>query len=320
MPLVVGIDEAGLGPRLGPLVVSASAFRVSDDSDGLCLWQRLRGAVCRAEARDARRITVADSKKLFAGRRTLVPLERGVLVMLRAAGRRADNWHDLLRLLAPDVLPQLRDYVWYDGPDFALPLHDETGDIATRATPLRHEARRSGVELVDFRSEILLEGAYNRMLAATGNKAQVVLSAVLRLVDAVWRSTQDADVRVTVDRLGGREHYRHPLMTAFPDLAMHVLEESPPRSAYRLEESGRSLSIEFVIGGEEQCLATAFGSMMSKYLRELFMHVFNRYWLSLDPALKPTAGYYVDADRFLADLEPVLRRQNISRQALERTW
>lgn len=320
MPLIVGIDEAGLGPRLGPLVVSAAAFRVPDDGGDACLWRRLGGAVCRADDRNERRLTIADSKKLFAGRRTLAPLERGVLVMLRAAARRADGWHDLLRVLAPECLRQLRDYVWYDGPDFALPLHDDTGDVATRANPLRRQAQCAGVEFVAFRSEVLLEGSYNQLLAATGNKAQVVLSAVLKLVDSVWRSTDDADVRITVDRLGGREHYRHPLMTAFPDLTMHVLCEEPERSGYRLEGRGRCLSIEFVVGGEDQCLATAYGSMMSKYLRELFMHAFNRYWTSLDPTLKPTAGYYVDAERFLTDLEPVLRRQNIPRRCLERAW
>ena len=42
--------------------------------------------------------------------------------------------------------------------------------------------------------------------------------------------------------------------------------------------------------------------------RELFMEMFNRYWLQQIPNLRPTAGYYADGRRFLAEISPACKR------------
>ena len=55
-------------------------------------------------------------------------------------------------------------------------------------------------------------------------------------------------------------------------------------------------------------LTVALASMLSKYLRELHMLVFNRYWNSYEEKLKPTAGYVLDARRFLADTADLRNR------------
>ena len=48
MKLVVGIDEAGLGPKLGPLVIAASRFLVPDCLNARQLYGALRSVVGRA--------------------------------------------------------------------------------------------------------------------------------------------------------------------------------------------------------------------------------------------------------------------------------
>ena len=60
--IVAGIDEAGYGPLLGPLVVSAALFRVPSDDD-LDLWDALSPVVSRAPVDGA--VPVNDSKKLY---------------------------------------------------------------------------------------------------------------------------------------------------------------------------------------------------------------------------------------------------------------
>jgi len=56
----------------------------------------------------------------------------------------------------------------------------------------------------------------------------------------------------------------------------------------------------------------------SKYVRELFMRLFNDYWCAQQAALRPTAGYYGDAQRWLDDADPVLRRLQVDRRLLVR--
>src|SRR5438445_317914 len=46
MPWIIGLDEAGYGPNLGPLVQAAVVVRAPDEVG--CLWQCLAGGVRRA--------------------------------------------------------------------------------------------------------------------------------------------------------------------------------------------------------------------------------------------------------------------------------
>src|SRR5438067_3282967 len=81
MSWIIGIDEAGYGPNLGPLVMTAVACRVPDDLGCPNLWQLL-GRVVRQAADDAEegdgRVLVDDSKLLYSTTRGLAELERGV--------------------------------------------------------------------------------------------------------------------------------------------------------------------------------------------------------------------------------------------------
>jgi ribonuclease HII len=54
---------------------------------------------------------------------------------------------------------------------------------------------------------------------------------------------------------------------------------------------------------EEQCMAVAVASMLSKYMREALMRRFNAWWQGVLPGVQPTAGYYGDGTRFLRDIE-----------------
>ena len=50
--------------------------------------------------------------------------------------------------------------------------------------------------------------------------------------------------------------------------------------------------------------------MTAKYVRELVMGRFNRYWNNLMPELKPTAGYREDGARWLRDAGPIVSPQD----------
>jgi hypothetical protein len=76
--------------------------------------------------------------------------------------------------------------------------------------------------------------------------------------------------------------------------------------------------VSFLEDADARCFPVSLASMYSKYVRELFMKLFNQYWCELVPGLKPTAGYGRDARRFLRDVEPVRRAKGISQTLLVR--
>ena len=81
---------------------------------------------------------------------------------------------------------------------------------------------------------------------------------------------------------------------------------------YHLQAGSRRVEVSFVVGGESVSLSTGLASMLSKYLRELFMEMFNRYWIKLIDGLKPTAGYYVDGNRFFREITDKMQESDIS--------
>jgi hypothetical protein len=58
--------------------------------------------------------------------------------------------------------------------------------------------------------------------------------------------------------------------------------------------------------------------MTAKYLRELAMHQFNRFWRERIPGLKPTQGYPLDARRFRAEIAELQRNLGIADDILWR--
>ncbi len=64
MAIVVGIDEAGYGPLLGPLVVSAAVFQMPDQLVGKNLWDMLAGSVTAKASRRLSRTPVPAAPML----------------------------------------------------------------------------------------------------------------------------------------------------------------------------------------------------------------------------------------------------------------
>jgi hypothetical protein len=59
--------------------------------------------------------------------------------------------------------------------------------------------------------------------------------------------------------------------------------------------------------------------MISKYVRELLMREFNRYWLTHVPDLAPTAGYPNDAPRFFEAIRPAMKKMGLAERLVWRS-
>ena len=317
MPLVVGIDEAGYGPLLGPLVVGATLWRVPPELACADFWRHLSESVCRAAHGRDGRLPVGDSKQVFDRKRGIATLERTVLAFAHAAGLPCDALGTLLVALGYES-PAESDIPWYRDLSAPLPLDKARSSCTGAAQRLSATMAATGVTCCGLRTALLTEDVFNHRVAQTRNKAAVLLEAVLRLVQWAAERCGDQDLHVHVDHLGGRVNYRDPLMRAFPERHLHVVEVSDQCSRYRLAAQRNDWHVDFVVEAEQRHLPVALASMLAKYVRELLMARFNAYWCSRSPRLRPTAGYYTDACRFLSDIESLIACGGLPRERFVR--
>lgn len=82
MGLVFGMDEAGYGPNLGPLVIVVTCWEVPDGETPFDFWTELDDVVTQSPVRGDQRLHVADSKEVHNSQKGLERLERSVLSLL----------------------------------------------------------------------------------------------------------------------------------------------------------------------------------------------------------------------------------------------
>ncbi len=316
MTIVAGIDEAGFGPMFGPLVVSCVAFELPEGQADDCMWAMLSGAISRKASKRRGGLVVADSKKIFnrKSKHPLQHLERGVLGILSAFKSAPATLTELAESIAPAAAAQLENYPWYHQQDMPLPHSISATDLSLASNSLSVALSQAGATIAGIRAEPIFTDEYNRRVQATNNKSTLLLSITTGLIARLWSAFPNRQLKIFVDRQGGRMRYRDCLQRIFEGCSLKILEECETRSAYIISGGGRSAEIEFRVGGETHHMPVALASMTSKYLRELYMGLFNRFWASHLPQLVPTAGYFTDARRFCKDIAPTVARLGLSDQ------
>jgi len=327
MPWVVGIDEAGYGPNLGPLVMSAVACRVPRALAKVDLWQALRSAVRRYADEDDGRLLLEDSKLVYSAARGMHDLEMGVLAFLGAWSRSAASEANgsapvtvacLLDQLCTAAHLRLQDECWYRGATL-VPVAAEPGTVA--AASVRFAAASAEVKIAwgIVRSVVICPARFNAVLARWGSKGIVLAVALAELLRHCHNPDGKSEaVAIVIDKHGGRDRYAALLQEALPGGMVVTAEEGSQRSVYRVLGMGRPVRLTFAPRADGEHLCVALASMVSKYIRELLMLEFNDFWKKHVPDLEPTAGYPGDAARFYAAIRPAVGALGIADDALWR--
>lgn len=321
--LIVGVDEAGYGPLLGPLLVAGSAFRVPDPEPGDApdvarAGDRIRRAFA-GRSRGPARLLVDDSKKVY-GRRGLDGLERPLLALLAAAGRAwPGHLDDLLVEVGVDPGAR-RDRSWYSGTPPRFPLRHEEEDLADEGRALRRRMEAEQVEFVGLAADAVPENRLNALFDDSGNKSDTLFDLSAAILERLAVSARPGETVVAVmDRQGGRKHYLPALMRRFPDGFPWALGESATSSRYRIDRGGRPFYVEFRVGGDAEAPQVGLASMLAKYLREVYMLLWNEWFATLCPDVRPTAGYTQDGRRWLEESRAARDAAGISDAVLSRT-
>jgi hypothetical protein len=298
------MDEAGYGPNIGPLVVTASVWEVSGDPKRCDFWTLLADAVTQESVSDSR-LRIADSKQVYSPGRGLRELERSVLACLSLLGSRPQTFRELIAQITAngtslDVEP------WFANSDGPLPLANSVEDVDAAAARLKASLAEAGIRCRTIRSDVILTERFNRLVRELDNKAAALSRASMQLLRSVWNLEAEEPTLVIGDKHGGRDRYADLLIDVLDGRMVMVLEEGGLRSRYKLGNS----ELRFQQKAEAH-FPVAVSSMVCKYAREVALELLNSFWQKHIPDLRPTKGYPQDAKRFRAETEEVRRQLGI---------
>ena len=317
MLTIIGLDEAGFGPLLGPLCTGACSFSLPfDPSDGPPdIWAKLAPTVGTSPRTSD--IPVTDSKKLKSSSKLpLRNLLAGLVPFVElTVGRELSTDQDLLEGLG------VTDFGPFHGEPLILDGLDglDQGQRALRRAKLDRAMEESSVHIEIIRAVATHPNALNEMFNQLGNKSLANTTLLFDLLrDILSQGKHKPEPRIVVDRQGGLMRYQPLLRSKFHESTIHAIAETPEVSRYRVERAEKCLHIGFETQADANHLTVALASMAAKTVRELFMNRLNAYFTQHQPNLKRTAGYVQDGRRWVADIGDLPERLKIPRRHLIR--
>jgi ribonuclease HII len=317
MAYLIGMDEAGYGPNLGPLVVSASVWRVPEKFLHTDWYEVLAEVVTAKPSKTDTRIAIADSKLLYQPRGGLARLERGLFTALTSLDQQAGSWQTAWDVLSADRQGHRHDLPWYADYDCPLPIDDDVSSLTEQAATFRTGLAACDMELLGLASRAVFPPQFNKLVEQYDSKAEALSQTTLELASELLEPLAKGPIRVVCDKHGARNRYAPLLQQRWPDVLVEIHGEGRGESVYRFGPTDRRVEFCFRTKAD-RLVPAALASMAAKYLRELAMQAFNAFWCSRVDGLKPTAGYPSDAKRFRAEIEPVLAELGIDLHTLWR--
>jgi hypothetical protein len=302
--ILAGIDEAGLGPTLGPLATASAALETPDGWEPGSPWDRLDAVVCGEWKKGDTRLAVADSKILYtSGGLAAFESTLGVFSLL-ANGSMTPR----IVIVDADAAPAHPCYRADRAKDGAaitepFPAHCRAEAVLEAADRARTVFAASGVVAAHLEAALLYEPRLNSRYDAGLNKNAALLMETGRHLAFLVERFADRGLSVVVDKQGGRNAYLPFLTNLFPGAWVEELEAGNEISRYRVRHEKGVVGISFRARGDRTSFATALASLAAKYARERAMAAMNAWFCEKFPDLRETAGYPQDARRWLADVE-----------------
>ncbi|TAH37849.1 MAG: hypothetical protein EYC70_06585 [Planctomycetota bacterium] len=315
MSFLAGVDEAGYGPLLGPLVVGYSVFRVP--APDVNLWRVLADCARRKPDRARRALQVDDSKKVFTGPGGRARLERSVAAFEALAPRPSSLQAWLQRPPAP-ASAWFERAPWYGACDGLLCPGASADRARLDAARLRRGLERGGCMLAGFGARCVPEGELNHLVRAQGSKGTALFTVTVEVLRHLIAATGDAPLRVELDRHGGRTRYGALLAQALQPQRVEVHAETPAASLYTLHFETRAVQMRFTPEADGAHFGVALASLAAKMTRERLMDLWNEWFAERLPELRPTRGYATDGRRWLQQAAGRLARLGVDPQALVR--
>lgn len=307
----IGVDENGLGPRLGPMLVTAVLAEVTDEGHKL-IGKKARG---KLEQR------LGDSKALVSHGDIALGEAWARVLAERGCGQRdtpALSVDDLVHSLSLEAKDELLRPCPKHVAGQCWSREDELFEADDKLMKQVHRdvdaLAKKGVTVKSVRSVIVCTRRLNDAFAAGRSRFIVDLHSMERLVLSM-REEVGSDVLAICGKVGGLGKYE----TAFGPLGgrlMTTLQETRPLSAYFFPGVGE---LRFVQDADATDRLVGLASLVGKWLREVLMARVARHYRKSDPELPDPSGYYDPVtERFIEATRLVRRERRVPDTCFER--
>ena len=303
--LVLGVDENGLGPQLGPLVATSVALETP---------RYARGALCTRGLA----FGLTDSKET-GGFGRMAFTESVALALLEPTAGFPGSADGLMDRVSPDSRRQLRarcpddrtaEQCWA----VDLPLPAFGGDPSHGKELLDRLVGRSSLRIVGVQSRIACAGVLNSRLAAGANKLAIDLELFEDLV-ASAHHRHGSPMLVICGMVGGIRDYASRLSRFEPDRITPLVGRRGQRR-YTVAGVGE---LRFEVDADARHLPVALASIVGKYVREICMRRIGEFYRRANPELPLVSGYHDPLTRrFVEASEPSRHRLGIALDCFRR--
>ncbi len=290
-----GIDENGLGPRLGPLVITGVLLEQIERSD--LEWMRM-----------LRRVGFDDSKRVASFGHMAHTESRALALIERAFGVAPDDYHTLLKVLCPEEQARLtalcpnNDKAQCWGHNLKLPAFGGKADDAHEALDV---LAAQGLRIKHARSVMVCARIINNAKDLAQSRFSLELDEVVRLIRELnrWRPSS-----IVCGQIGGIRDYLSRIGDALSLWALPLASKDEFVKDQRFQ-MGKVGTLQFAIDADARFAAVAIASMIGKYLRELAMRVQYAFYQKHDAGFEQVSGYHDPKTRRFIDASQLLRKR-----------
>ena len=304
----VGIDENGLGPLLGPLIVTGVALDISCER-----LEPLKNLAPDIPSID-------DSKKVFS-QRSLKKGESLALALIGTINRAVPaSFRDLLAALHceatgsfpfPCLTGETEQFCMAQNP--TLPLWCEPGDVERVGEELGRGLKEAGLGQGCIVSAAWCPLALNRKVSEGTNKFDLDLQTFLRIT-RVFQDLYAKPVDVVAGKVGSRVYYSDAIEGFFGQQP-EILGQASGESAYRL---GSNVRLRFVMDADNKFMHVSMASIVGKYLREVFMEAIFRFFRGCGDLRRPSGYRDPVTKEFIRMTEGFLSESGVSPACVKR--
>ena len=319
--LIVGVDEAGYGPSMGPLTICATAWRVPSSFDAREMTSMLEPEfLAKPMKPNSTHIPIGDSKKIHRETLAVEGLILGARFLCFEIDRAIDSeWDSNIAAFARHDWKRLATIPWYEKrPSAHIAMLDKTiADQRAYFSKASEKLKSQSIELAGIRMRVIDEVEFNSQVDLKGNKSTILSESSLALVKQVIGEFGGVGegVEVYCDKHGGRNRYQAILTFMFDEEWFAIEIESRACSRYTASWDGHAMQIQFKVDGDS-IFPSAAASIIAKWSREELMDRMNGFWRTkVAVGILPTAGYYVDALRFAKEIEGTAAKLGFERDS-----